>query len=131
CRWDPWTQRVVPGGAWAVRCQGEPLDVLAGPLLRFAIDLFIQESLDRQAGHGTRPADVPQHDPQRLQRLAFPVLADIAEQAVLDGVPFGAPRRIVADRHGQPEGVTQLFLEGAPPGSDIAAVAPAPPTPHY
>ena len=37
----------------------------------------------------------------RFQRLAVPVLADLREQTVLDWIPLGGPRRIMAHRHPQ------------------------------
>src|SRR6266513_1290796 len=59
------------------------------------------------------------------QRLASPVLADLAKESVLDRIPLGGPGGIVTDSHPQLVGINQFFLEGVFPEPTPGSVAPA------
>jgi hypothetical protein len=52
-----------------------------------------------------------EHHIEIEKRLARPVHADVAEEAVFYRVPFGARRRIMTQDDRQPEGATQLVLQ--------------------
>src|SRR5262249_7987428 len=71
-----------------------------------------------------RATDVGEHDRQRTQRLAFPVLTDRTKQAVLDWVPLGSACRIVADCYRQVESVGHLYLQLVLPLPRPTTVAP-------
>src|SRR3990172_9818253 len=52
-----------------------------------------------------------------------PVLADLAEEAMLDGVPLGGARRVGGDGHAEAVVVAQLGLQPVLPGAAVGAVA--------
>ena len=66
----------------------KPFQIFALYLLPSLIEASIQESFDFQPGTRARAANVPQHDFESLERLALPIRADVAEQAMLDRVPL-------------------------------------------
>jgi len=70
-------------------------------------------------------ADVLEHGLVAGEWLSGPVLRDLAEEPVLDGVPFGGSRGIVGDGDLKAEGIAELFLEGALPCGDAVSVATA------
>ena len=49
--------------------------------------------------------------PIAVQRLGFPVSADLAEQAMLDGIPFGGAGWVAGDGDAQSQAIAQLPLE--------------------
>ena len=108
-----------------MRFQPEALDVLARYFSSSRIKLFVQEGFDTQSGHRARSPDVPQHNFQSPQGLSLPVLADEAEQPVLDRIPLRTPRRIVTDGHRQTRLIAELLLKAELPCPRPAAVAPA------
>ena len=57
--------------------------------------------------------------------FAGPVFADLAEQAVLDGIPLGSARRIVADGNDETEGSADCVLKRFPPDAGARAVTSA------
>ena len=57
-----------------------------------------------------------------VQGLGGPVPADLAEQAVLDRIPFGGTGRVVTKRDAQAQAITQLTLDLLLPGSTLCAV---------
>ena len=59
------------------------------------------------------------------QRLARPVFADLAEEAVLNRIPLGGAGGIVADGHRELKAVDQFFLERAFPEPTPGTVAAA------
>jgi hypothetical protein len=56
------------------------------------------------------------------ERFSSPVLADLAEQTVFDGIPFGSARGIVADGNGESERSAECVLKRFPPGASSRAV---------
>ena len=64
-----------------------------------------------QAGLGCGGADKLQGFLITVQRLGFPVSADLAEQAMLDGIPFGGAGWIVRDGDAQSQAIAQLPLK--------------------
>lgn len=66
----------------------ESFEVFTFDLLSSLIDASVQEGFDFQSGGRARAPNVPQHDFQGLERLALPIRADVAEQAMLDRVPL-------------------------------------------
>ena len=59
------------------------------------------------------------------QRMASPVLADLAEQAMVDGVPLGGAAGVVADSDGELVRVNKAGLEGILETADAGSVAAA------
>ena len=58
---------------------------------------LVERAFDFQAGFGRCRADQFDHGDPIGERPAAPVLRDVAEQAVLDAVPFGRARWIVVN----------------------------------
>jgi len=58
-----------------------------------------------------------------VEGLGSPVLGDLGEQTMLDGIPFGGAGRVVSDRNSDTECVAQLSLDFSLPGPGSAAVA--------
>jgi hypothetical protein len=61
-----------------------------------------------------------------LKRDARPVFADLAEQAMFDGVPLGSAGRIVTDGDRQLPGVHPLLLQRPLPGPGLVTIAATP-----
>ena len=102
---------IIPLRAYGMSFQRESLDVLARYFSSLRIKVFIQEGFDTQSGHRARSPDVPEHNFQSPQGLSLPVLADVAEQPVLDRIPLRTPRRVVTHRRCQIERIAELLLE--------------------
>ena len=64
-----------------------------------------------QAGRGCGGADKLQSFFIAVQRLCPPVSADLAEQAMLDGIPFGSAGWVVGDGDAQSQAIAQLPLK--------------------
>ena len=62
---------------------------------------------------------------QTVEGSARPVFADLAEQAVFDGVPLRRGRRVVGDGHPQAVPVAEAMLQVELPGAGGATVAAA------
>ena len=69
--------------------------------------------------------DVLEHGFVAGERLSSPVLGDLAEEPVLDGIPLGGAGGVVGDGDAEAEGIAELLLEGALPGSNSVSVAAA------
>ena len=66
--------------------------------------------MDDKTGLGCRGAKKVEHGLVALERLASPVLADLTEEAMLDGVPLGGAGGVVADGDGEPEAIAEAGL---------------------
>ena len=84
-----------------------------------------QAAVHAEARFGFRPAEDAHDVVKARQGLAGPVFADLAEEAVFDGIPFGSAGGIVTDGDGETEGVDQLFLQFPFPGANPRTVAAA------
>ncbi|HEY6373206.1 MAG TPA: hypothetical protein VIX37_21705, partial [Candidatus Sulfotelmatobacter sp.] len=60
----------------------------------------IEVSVDGQAGSSCGGANEAEDLRIAVERFASPVLGDLREEAMLDGVPFGSTRGIVGDGEG-------------------------------
>jgi hypothetical protein len=60
-----------------------------------------------------------------IEGFGRPVLRNLGEQAVLDGIPLGGAGRVVSDGGDNAEGITYLSLKFDLPGPGSAAVATA------
>ena len=88
------------------------------------IRAFVEPRMDFQAGFRRRRADRLDHDLQRLQGNALPVPGDVAEQPMLNLVPFARAGRIVTDFDDQPRGIGDpLQLPSPEPGARTVAAA--------
>ncbi len=108
---DTWSDDIVPLTTLAQVFDVELLHLGIRHLLSFYIDTIQQSRSDGQSCPSGRPTKIGKHRVQTAQRLARPIPTDLAEQAMLDGIPFGAPGRIVANRHSQPIAVAHLCLQ--------------------
>jgi hypothetical protein len=78
-----------------------------------------------QAGRGCGGADKLQGLLITIQRLGCPVPADLAEQTVLDGIPFGGAGRVVRNGDAESQAVAQLPLDLLLPGATLRPIAAA------
>jgi len=88
---------VVPIGKDAVRQEWQTLHLRRGRFDAFRVVGLHDRSSDAEAGLTLGGAKEVQHFLQRIQRLACPVLGDLAEETVRDRVPLGCTGRVVAD----------------------------------
>ena len=63
-----------------------------------------------QSGSGCGGTDEVEGLFVTVQRLSRPVPADLAEQTMLDGIPFGGPGRVVRKSDVQAQAIAQLTL---------------------
>src|SRR5262245_65995343 len=82
----PWANRVIPFWADGMRLQAELAQFLPCDLPPFLVDVLVEVGLHGQARLRRRPSNVAQHDLQRAEWASFPILADLAEQLVLDWI---------------------------------------------
>ena len=59
-----------------------------------------------------------------FERLTCPILADLAEEPMLDWIPFGCSRRVMADSDLEPKAVAEASLELVLPSAVARTVAP-------
>ena len=85
----------------------------------------VEVSGDRQAGLSFRRPDKIQDLLIAIERFPGPVLGDLGEESVLDGVPFGSAGGVVGNGESQPERVCQLRLEFGLPGEASSTIAAA------
>ena len=78
-----------------------------------------------QASLSAGRANEFEHPFVAVERLGRPVLGDLGEQAVLDGIPFGGARRVVSDGDVDAEGIAYLSLQCDLPRPGSATVAAA------
>ena len=78
-----------------------------------------------QSRGGACGAQVFQDGLVAVQRAGGPVLGDLAEQAVFDGVPLRGGRRVVGHGHAQAVPVAEAVLQVEFPGARRATVANA------
>src|SRR5206468_11470137 len=88
---------VVPFGVEGVAGEVDGGDVGVADLDPFRVAAFVEARVDAQPGAGRGCGDQVDDHLAADQRLAAPVLADEAEQAVLDLVPLAGAGREVAD----------------------------------
>jgi hypothetical protein len=89
------------------------------------VESGVQVSSHLQAGSGCGGADKLQGLLITAQRLGRPVPADLTEQTVLDGIPFGGTGRVVRDGDDEPETIAQLPLNLLLPGATLRAITAA------
>jgi len=92
------------------------------------LDIFLVASVKKlgsngEASLGCGCADTVERGLVAVEGASRPILADLAEQAMLDRVPLGRAGRIVTDGYRQIVDVAQLLLQAVLP--DPAAVAVA------
>ena len=78
-----------------------------------------------QSGGGACGAQVFQDGLVAVQGAARPVLADLAEQAVFDGIPLRRGRRVVGHGHAQAMPVAEAVLQVVLPGARRGTIAAA------
>ena len=85
--------------------------------------------VDQQCAHlqrgGSGGADVVENRLVATERMAGQVLADLAEQAMVDRVPLGSPAGVVTDGDLEDVGVDEAGLEGILERTDAGCVAAA------
>lgn len=100
-------------------------DLLWGKLALRRVAPGIERAGDRKSGAGTGFADETQDGGIINERLSRPVLADLGEEPMVDGIPLGGAGRIMAGGDEQPEGLDQLSLKGVFPEVGVCSVAAA------
>ena len=85
----------------------------------------IQVRGNRQPRLGSGRPDETQDLVVAVEGLARPVLGDLGEEAVFDGIPLGCARGIVRHGEGEAEGIDELGLEFNLPGAAAAAITAA------
>ena len=78
---------------------------------------------DDEAGFRRRSADEIEGFVDVGERLAGPVSADLAEEAVFDGIPLGRTGRVMADGHLETQRSADGVLKGFFPGTAAGTVA--------
>src|SRR5262249_4203981 len=116
--------RVIPLRANVVGLQTELIHVLVAVRDGFLVEALVQVRRDLQACLRPCPPYIAEHEPQRPEGLALPILADIAEQPMLHRVPLRATRRVVANGQDQAEAIADAGLQVAFPRSGTAPIAP-------
>src|SRR5262245_53550065 len=89
--------RVVPFGVERIPLDGELAHLGLADPDALLVGALVEGAFDLQTGFGRRAPDQLDHRRPAFQRLAAPVLRDVAEQPVLDLVPLRGARRIVVD----------------------------------
>ena len=84
-----------------------------------------QLGVHAQPGDRGGGTDVVEDGLVAAQRVAGPVLADLAEQAMVDRVPLGGAAGVVADGDGEVVRVNEAGLEGIFEAADAGSVAAA------
>ena len=82
-----------------------------GDTLADLIDTCQQTGGDFQPRPGGRATDVAKQRLKAVQGLPRPIEADLTEQAMFNGIPLRAPRRVMANRHRQAEPITESALQ--------------------
>lgn len=106
-----------------MRLKVECVHFLIRHLNTFIIRLANEMGLHRQARLGLGITDVVQDIFKRTQGTASPSLADLTEQTVLDGVPFGRARWVVTNSDRQATSISDLFLKISLPHPRARAIA--------
>lgn len=102
-----------------MRADIQQVHFFVGRCLTFLVDFGVEFRRHRQSCFGLGGRDVVQSHLVGLERHALPVPADLAEQSMLDGIPFGGPWRIVTDGDAQSVLIAEFLLQIALP--DLAA----------
>ena len=85
----------------------------------------VQVGSHNQASFGAGSADKVERFFIAVQWLGSPVLGDLGEQTMLDGIPFGSAGRVVSDRNGDAECIAPVRLDFGFSGPGSATVAAA------
>jgi len=99
--------RVVPHGQQAVRAQADVGHFGVWNLNAGGVVAREQGGFDDEACLGFRCADEVEYRFVAFQGLAGPILADFAEEAMLDGIPLRSSRGVVANRDLDAEAITE------------------------
>lgn len=106
--------------------QTKVLHLFVGHFDSCLIVLGDETAVDDESGGGGGFTDEFEDQRVVLQGDARPVFADLAEETMLDGIPFGGAGGKVTDGDRELIAVDQLLLEGPLPGPRPIAVAPTP-----
>jgi transposase len=115
---------VVPFAVKRGFLQSDRREFFIGDLDTGPVSLGIQLRSNPQPGLRRRVADQIHDDRPRAERLATPVLRDVAEHAVLDLVPLARPGWEVAHRDPQAQVIRQVLQPDFPQPRPIAVTAP-------
>ena len=86
------------------------LHLLLGHLDAGWVVALDQGCIDDKAGLGFCGSKKVEYGLVAHQGLASPILADFAEQTMLDGIPLGGARRVVADSDRESEAIAEAGL---------------------
>ena len=83
--------------------------LLLADLAPLRVSFLIQPAVHFQPRTRARRADQVDYHFIRGQRYAAPIACDMAEQSMLDFIPFAGPRRIMTDLDNQSRGIGQAL----------------------
>ena|ERR1035438_1163215 len=112
-----WAYGVVPATEVFVGDEVELTHFRVRDLGSGGVGLRDEISADGKSGCGFGGSDEFENLVDIGERFAYPVLADLAEQTMFDGIPLGSARGIVADRNGEAERSAECILNRFPPGA--------------
>src|ERR1700694_4629036 len=110
CRLSARANGVVPLWTDLMRLQVQGGHLFVGNFETRWVVVRDQACLHGQARLRGRLTNVSQRELEGAQRTTRPGLADLAEQSVLNRIPFGGAGRIMADRDGQAKAIGHLRL---------------------
>ncbi len=93
--------RVVPLGQFVVSLDGEFAHLGIRNLVPLLVGLLDEMSPDPQTCGGFGSSEIVEDRLMTVQRTPSPVLADFAEETVLNGIPLRRPRRVMGDFYGE------------------------------
>src|SRR6266849_9991867 len=102
---------------------GELFHLVVGDLETFVVLLADQLRSQAQAGGGGGCPNVFQDGFVSVEWHRLPVPADLGVHSVLNGIPLGGSRRVVAHRDGQLVAVTDAVLQACFPDARPRAIA--------
>lgn len=100
-------------GASSASCLSdvEQAHLFVGHLFAGLIEFSLQGCIDFQSCASLGGANILERHLITVQRHTLPVLADLAEQAMFDGIPLRCAGRIMANGDGEPMTIAQLLLQ--------------------
>ena len=105
--------------------EGELVQLFLGYPFAFFVILIHQASVDVKARRIPGRSDVVENGLIRIQGNTSPIRADVRKQLMFDRIPLGCTRRIMADRHGELVGITNLVLQVILPGPRAGVIGSA------
>jgi len=106
-----WLDNIIPVWTNPAALKIDSCALYRGYFPPFLKNAVYQKSLDGQAGLRRGPPDKIEHNRQRTEGFARPIVAEGTEQPILNRVVFRSPGWVVADHDHQSKAINQLGLE--------------------